>query len=133
MPPLSLYLTECCHVFCLGKTHCSSSPHGPSGLCPSCLQDDTLKRETRCLWWMLIHSTLRYLPQTETLIHVTFHVGESLCSERRRSSKRGYLQKTQFSPRPHLGVQRGPGILGSMMINYDVQKREKLLEKHRGV
>lgn len=45
MPPLSLYLTECCHVFCLGKTHGSSSPHGPSGLCPSCLRDDTLQRD----------------------------------------------------------------------------------------
>lgn len=92
----------------------------------------TLYRETRYLWWMLIHLTLRYLPQTETLTHVTYHVGESLCTEQ-CSSKWGYLKKIQFSPRPPLGVQRGPGILGSVVTTYYVQKREKLLEKHRGV
>lgn len=74
---------------------------------------------------MLIHLTLRYLPQTETLTHVTYHVGESLCTEQ-CSSKWGYLKKIQFSPRPPLGVQRGPGILGSVVTTYYVQKREKV-------
>lgn len=130
MPPLSLYLTECCRVFCVGQTpaHLPLTAHL---VCAQAACETTPERETRYLWWMLIRLTLRHLPQTETLTRVACHVGASLCTE--QPLRKGASEENPVFAETSFRVQRGPGIGGSVVTNYYGQKRDKLLEGHRGV
>lgn len=93
---LSLYLTECCHIFCLGATGLLLFPSRPIWFVPKLLVRQ--HSEERDVLFVVGANTLHTVSLTThwSPSHLTSHIGPALCPE--QHSWQGGIWRTPSFP-----------------------------------